>query len=88
MWYYSIEGIMDDKDQELLNKDDFNVIKEQAIQLYKDLNFPKKFKDRLGEIDSSEAPNFCIMLSTLNYLQGKNCLSKEVKFDLKDNDVK
>lgn len=66
----------------LFEKYDFDLIKSSAVDLYKNLNFPKKFNGSYQQISSEESANFCLVLATINYLHGKDCLKKTPKFNL------
>lgn len=74
--------------EKLFSRRDFDLIKSNAIQLYKDLDFPKDFRDHYNSISTSEAPNFCLVLSTIIYLEHKDCLKSMPKFNLKTKEEK
>lgn len=67
---------------------DFDMIRSNAIQLYKDLSFPKDFKNSYKSITPDQAPNFCLILSTINYLESQDCLKRMPKFNLKQKEEK
>jgi hypothetical protein len=73
---------------ELLTKYDFDMIKSNAIKLFTDRAWPKKFNNSYQEVSGQEAPNFSLVESTISYLNSKDCLKKMPKFDYKKGDSK
>lgn len=67
---------------------DFDMIKENATRLFIDSAFPKQFNNSYSKITAAEAANFCLIVSTIAYLNSQDCLKKLPKFDLKDHNVK
>jgi hypothetical protein len=68
----------------LLDKHDFEMIKDHAHRFYINSAFPKKVGSNRREISSYEANALAIIEGTIQVLNGKDCLKKLAKFDYRD----
>lgn len=68
----------------LLDKDDFERIKDHAHKFYINSSFPKRVGSKRREISSYEANVLSIIEGTISVLTGKDCFKKLAKFDYKD----
>jgi hypothetical protein len=68
----------------LLNKGDFDDIREMATKMYLDRKWPKKFKNSNRSIVPTEATNMCIIEATIAHLNNLECLKKTPKIDYED----
>lgn len=68
----------------LLDKYDFEMIKEHANRFYATETFPKKLGENRREISSYEANVLSIIEGTIMVLNNNDCLKKLPKFDYRD----
>lgn len=68
----------------ILDKYDFNAVKEAAHNFYTRSAFPKKIGSNRQEICAIEANVLAIIEGTITVLNGKDCLKKIAKFDYRD----
>ena len=68
----------------LLDKHDFEMIKDHARKFLIDSAFPKKVGTNRREISPSEANILSVIEGTIAVLNSKECLRKLPKFDYKD----
>ena len=68
----------------LLDKHDFEMIKDHAHRFFINSAFPKKVGSNRREISSYEANVLSVIEGTITVLNGKDCLKKIAKFDYRD----
>jgi hypothetical protein len=68
----------------LLDKHDFEMVKDHAHRFYVNSAFPKKIGNNRREISSHEANVLAIIEGTIQVLNGRDCLKKIAKFDYRD----
>jgi hypothetical protein len=68
----------------LLDKHDFEMIKDSAHRFFLDSAFPKKVGLKKREIGTHEANVLSIIEGTISVLNGKDCFKKLPKFDYQD----
>ena len=68
----------------LLDKNDFEMVKNFAHTFIMDKSFPKKIGPNKREISISEARILSIIEGTITMLNSKECLKKFPKFDYRD----
>lgn len=68
----------------LLDKHDFDMIKDHAHKFFVSSGFPKKLGSNRREISGGEANILSIIEGTITVLNGKDCLKKLPKFDYRD----
>ena len=68
----------------LLDRHDFDMIKDAGTKFYVNSAFPKKVGSKRREISSTEANVLAIVEGTISVLNGKECFRKLPKFDYRD----
>ncbi len=68
----------------LLDKHDFDMIKDHAHKFIINSAFPKKIGTNRREVHPSEANILAVIEGTIIVLNGKECLRKLPKFDYRD----
>lgn len=68
----------------LLDKYDFDMIKDAAHKFFVSSAFPKKIGSNRREISGSDTNILSIIEGTIQVLNGKDCLKKLPKFDYRD----
>lgn len=68
----------------ILDKHDFDMIKDHAHKFFVNSAFPKKIGSNRREVSSYEANILSVIEGTISVLNSRDCLKKLAKFDYRD----